>query len=130
MADQAPGTKQIALKFLVTEDESSKIRKWVNEELVRRNVQVDQPVSEGVKDMRSDVRVQLQNVECTMHTDPGKTLPEQQIKCFIDDLSAGGGCVTIPQAQPLVKGGGFKLILAFIAPDFFVRGQIVGLRKR
>gem|GEM_PF-3285639 len=129
MADEQQTTKQIALKFLVSEDESAKIRKWVNEELIRRNVQVDQPLTEGVKDLRSDVRVQLQNVECTMITEPGKTLPEQSFKCFVDDLSAGGGCVTIPQAQPLVKGGGFRLELKFIAQDFSVHGKIVGLRK-
>ena len=130
MADKAPATKQIALKFLVTEDESAKIRKWINNALVSGHVAVDEPLTEGIKEMRTDVRIQLQNVECIMIMEATKTLPDQKVTCLVDDLSAGGGCISLPETIPLVKGGAFRLELKFIAPDFYIKGQIVGLRRR
>ena len=130
MSAAPPPLKQIAMKFIVVEQESAMIRKWINTSLVHLNAKIDAAEDSNIKDLRSDVRVELGDLKTIMITDASENLPVQRISCVVNDLSAGGACVSISANQPLVKGGRFQLLLSFIAEGFSVRGHIVGLRKR
>lgn len=129
MSLKSPQMKQIALQFIVSEKDSAIIRKWINQSVINRTLRIDQIDDANIKEMRSDVRVELLNVDTLLITDPTANLPQQNIRCVLNDLSAGGACISIDANHQIAKGGAFRLQLFFIEENFFARGHIVGLRK-
>jgi hypothetical protein len=125
----APALKMIAIKFEKMSDaDQTTLLGFLTRELTQRQAKYDEPDNE-LKKRRESFRVKLHNVKIKIITEATPKVPQQEIEVLLDDLSAGGCCVGVPQAIPVSKGGTVYLTLHFCQPSVSLRGTILGLRS-
>lgn len=124
----APALKMIAIKFdKMSDADETTLRGFLTRELTQRQAKYDEPDNE-VKKRRESFRVKLNNVKIKIITEATPKVPQQELEVLLDDLSAGGCCVALPQAIPVSKGGTVYLTLHFCQPPVSLRGTILGLK--
>ena len=109
----------------VSNSEEQTIRKYINDALMSREVQVDALDSTNV---REDVRVTFRERKIKVTTEAGKKLPQQVFHASIKDLSTGGTCLAVDIEQKVIKNGLATLHLDFVEKGFTVTGKILGLK--
>lgn len=118
----------IAIKFekMADADETA-LRAFLTRELAQRQATYDEPDT-AEKKRRETFRVKLSNVRIKVITEATPKVPQQELVVLLDDISAGGCCIGVPQTTPLSKGGTIYLTLDFCQPPLSLRGTVLGLR--
>jgi hypothetical protein len=124
--------KYIAVKFdKLPEAHEASLCAFINRELMQKNVAVDSP--EGIpKNVRDAFRVVFSGVNKPIKviTKATQSIPQQTLDVEIQNLSAGGCSLCLPDKMSVVKGGAIQLTLDFCEPPILVNGTILGLRSK